>query len=221
MGRSIIGFAGIALMLAAAVVIAEESSPNQPFPGRYRLVGDAARLLAGDKIAIEMFASPGCAQCFLFHREMKKSNRALGDDVSVSRVYVFHPDGGQAPVRLLLTARLAKPEREDQALAALFDAAFERKVSIEDDEVLAALAAAQGLGEAWKDAKLQTRVAAEMARLERRFAEMGGAPKTPLIVINGAVAVSPGYSKAQGDELPAILFATLDAVRVYRKAHGR
>jgi len=185
----------------------------KPFPGPYHLVGPVTDLSAGEKIVVEEYVTPLCAACFLFLRELK---RPLGDDVDVKYHYVFYPQEGREPIRLLILARLVKPAEEKKLLETLFDANFNKKAPINDPEVLAALAAAFGLDEQWQDADWQKKIEEAMQAMDRDFAAQGGPPKTPLLVINGAIKLSPGIAGVDGDELPEVLYRLLDDLRAYR-----
>jgi len=203
---------------ALATAAAEEKGSAKPFPGAYQLNGNPNQLLAGDKIVLEEYVTPLCSHCYIFFRELKKP---LGADVEVRHNYVFLSDKGQEPVRLLMLARLAKPEVENELLVGLFDASFVQKVSIENEDVLSAIADKYGLGAQWKDAGWRAKVDAAMAKLSRKYEKMGGPPKTPLLVINDTIALSPGISGVQGDGLPQVLDDVLNQVRAYRQAHKK
>lgn len=204
--------------LVGAVVGLAFAADDKPFPGKYELIGDASALAAGDKIVVEEFVTPLCAQCFLYHRELKAG---YGDDVEVKYTYVFHGDDGIEPVRLLLLARLANPAVEEKLLKVLFDANFEKKAPIKDDDVLGALAAANGLGAQWSDPAWKAKVDGEIKKIQARFDKMGSPPKTPRIEINGVIATSPGIAGCQGDELTPVVLDIVKNVRAYRKGHGK
>lgn len=214
MKKMTLGVIGVLLL----VNLTSGAEEDKPFPGAYHLVGSAADLLAGDKIVIEEYISPLCAACFLFFREMKQP---LGDDVEVKYQYVFYPNEGREPIRLLILAHLVKPTVEKELLVSLFDANFNKKAPINDSEVLGALANLFGLADQWNDAAWQQKVEATMQDMDKDFADRGGPPKTPQLVINGAIVTSPGIAGVDGDELPAILQKLLDDLRAYRKEHKK
>ncbi|MDP8223531.1 MAG: hypothetical protein P9L99_09235 [Candidatus Lernaella stagnicola] len=210
--RYIVVLAVFVSLAFATLLWAESLEP--PFSGCYQIKGELAKLRGGDKITLTEWVTPICSQCFLFHRELK--NKPLGDDVEVKYEFVFHPDKGKPPVRLLLLTRLVKPELEKKMLETLFNAAFEQKVSVEDEEILGAIAASLGLGEAWADPSWQKKVDVEMKNLEAAYQKLGGPPKTPLLVINDALHMSPGICNVLGSEMPDKLHEVLDGLRAYR-----
>jgi hypothetical protein len=206
-------FLAAVLVLGFALLVTGAGEAKSPFETCHQMRGELSQLAVGDKIKVVEYVTPLCAQCFLFHRENKKP---YGPDVEVEYRYVFFPDRGKSPVRLMLLTKLAAPELEAKMLETLFDASFVKKVPVEDEEVLGAIAAANGLGDQWNDPAWQKKVDVEMEKLKADFATLGGPPKTPTIVFGGVVATSPGICGVQGDEMPAKVHGLLDEVRAWR-----
>lgn len=209
------------MILAAAVALVVGAvgtilAADLPFPGRYQLTGDPAKLLRGEKILVEDFLSPLCPNCYLYHKNAKP----LGDDVETKLFYVFAPDHGERTVRLLMIARDQGAEVERKTLAALFAARFEQQVNTEDEDVLDAIAGSLGLGEAWAAKKNAPETDKKMKDMAATVAARE-VERTPRVMVQGVVQISPAISNCTGDELPAVVQEVLQNLRQYRKAHGR
>jgi len=199
------------VFLALAVWTAAE---EPPFPGRYMLIGNAAELLRGETLLVEDFLSPVCPQCYLYW----KNHKALGADVQEKTIFVFQPDHGERPVRLMLIAREQGAEAEAKTLKALFEARFEQQVNTDDEDVLDALAESLGLGAVWKAKKNSAELDRKMKELAKMLAERG-VERTPRIVVQHVLALSPGICACTGDQLPDMLLEVLRNLRQYRQAH--
>lgn len=187
---------------------------DQPFPGKYRMVGEAADLLAGEKILVEDFLSPICSNCYLYW----KNSKPLGDDVELKVGYVFAGTHGELPVRLLLVAREQGSDAEVKMLKTLFNAKFVHKVNTEDPEIIDGIAASMGLGDVWQKKKDSPELKAEMAKLAEYLQERG-VEKAPRIFIQKAILVSTGTCGCYGDGLPPVVEEVLANLRQYRQAH--
>ncbi len=209
-----------AIVMAAAVLLSATVlvllAAELPFPGRYQLNGDAAQLLRGGKILVEDFLSPLCPNCYLYHKNAKP----LGDDVETKLFYVFAPDHGERTVRLLMIARDQGADVERKTLTALFAARFEQQVNTEDEDVLDAVAGSLGLGEVWAAKKNAPETDKKMKDMAATVA-VRGVERTPRVVVQGVIDISPAISSCTGDELPGVLQEVLQNLRQYRKANGR
>jgi predicted DsbA family dithiol-disulfide isomerase len=157
--------------------------------------------------------SPVCGTCYLFW----KNRKPWGEDVEFRTHYVCDEDHGGLPVRLLIVARAQGGEVEAKTLNALFSARFEAKVNTEDEDIVDALAASLGFGEAW----LRLKRAPETERQFRAMVKSRqdrGVERAPHFIINQAIVVSGGTCRCTGDELPAVLADVLQKLRAYRAA---
>ncbi|NLH49629.1 MAG: hypothetical protein GX444_13660 [Myxococcales bacterium] len=200
----------VLLISLGALAIAAE----KPFAGGYLLLGDAAALSKGDKIVVEEFVSPSCANCYLFW----KNRKPLGDDVELKIHYLFDKDHGERPVRLMLVARDLGPETEEKTLTAIFAAQFESKANVEDEDVLDALAGSLGFGDAWQAKKNSPEMNKRIQDLAA-FLVARGVDRGPRLIVQGVLSISTGTCQCQGDELPGAVNGLLDKVRQYRKEH--
>lgn len=200
----------VLLFFLGALAIAGE----KPFAGGYLLLGDTAALSKGDKIVVEEFVSPSCANCYLFW----KNRKPLGDDIELRIHYVFEERHGERPVRFMLAARDQGPETEEKALTALYAAQFESKANIEDEDILDALAGSLGFGDAWLAKKNSPAMDQRMRELAA-FLAARGVDRGPRLIVQQVVSISAGTCQCQGDELPGVVRDILDKIRQYRREH--
>lgn len=203
--------AAMVSLLAWGAVAAEK-----PFEGPYMMMGEEADLIAGGKIIVEDFLSPTCPNCYL----LWKNRKPFGADVELKTYYVFRGDHGMLPTKLLLVARSLGAETEEKALAMLFDAAFVQKVNIEDEEVLDALAGALGIAEAWQSKKNSAELTKSMDELQKLLTDRG-IERTPRIIIQKALVLTPRSSGVSADKLPDAINEVLDGLRKYRETHKK
>ena len=202
------------IVLAALLTGALATAAEKPFAGGYLLLGDAAALSNGDKIVVDEYVSPICANCYLFW----KNRQPLGDDVDLKIHYVFEERHGERPVRFMLAARDQGPETEEKALTALYAAQFESKANVEDEEILDALAGTLGFGDAWLTKKNSPAMDQRMRELAA-FLAARGVDRGPRLIVQQVVSISAGTCQCQGDELPGVVRGILDQVRQYRREH--
>jgi len=189
---------------------------EKPFEGPYMMMGETADLLTGDKIVVEEFISPTCPNCYL----LWKNRQPFAADVEHKIVYVFQADHAVLPTKLLLVARGLGAPTEEKALAMLFDAAFVQKVNIEDEEIVDALAGALGIADAWQSKKNSPELKKKMDELLAYLNEQG-VERTPRIVIQKALVLTPRSSGVTAEYLPKAIKETIDGLRAYRQANKK
>jgi len=206
----------LVVSMLAVVAFAQEAKERPPFEGKYLLRGEAADLLKGDRIVVEEFISPVCNHCYLY----RKNGKPYGDDLKLVRFYVVDRARGKLAAKLLLIARDTKPELEEKLLDALFDAYFEKKVNVDDGQVISAIAASVGLDKAWSERK-------DDPEFDKRLKEADelrikrGVWQTPSIVIQEVLVLNPGFAECTSDELPDSVVDILNKVREYREKNKK
>ncbi|HPQ69705.1 MAG TPA: hypothetical protein PKW95_11300 [bacterium] len=205
-----------AFVVLTAFAVWNVAAAEKPFEGPYMMMGETADLLAGEKIVVEEFISPTCPNCYL----LWKNRQPPAADVELKTYYVYQADHAVLPTRLLLVARDLGAETEEKTLAMLFDAAFVQKVNIEDEEIIDALAGALGIADAWQSKKNSTELKKKMDELLAYLTEQG-VERTPRIVIQKALVLTPRSSGVTAENLPKAIKETIDGLRAYRQANKK
>ena len=177
-----------AFLLAVACVGALSLPAAAQIEGDYERIGPVPKPRSHDVVLFEEYLNFTCPHCNSFREQAGPLFRKHGKRLQVVHIPILFRGQNDAAPRLFYVAQ--KEGKEEEIMAALFDATFKYGVNINDPAVVNYLARSAGVGEAyqrnfnaaWVNAKLQE--AAQKA-------DQAGITATPTVILQGSLRLLP------------------------------
>lgn len=212
-------YAGLALLVIAALVIyssspATETPPEKlPAAGKYVKLNKPSAYEPG-KVKITEFLKFNCGHCYTLNQQLPTLKKKYGDNLSITYKPMLWRSVPQDQAfrksieAYILAERMGKGEEMKDAL---FKALFVDKKDLSSEIVLGDIAKSAGLGEDFS-AALKKGDARDEAEANIRLAESFQVDETPTIIINGNLKVTPTLTNEDMDAMAGNIDAIISSL---------
>ncbi|MFZ2410446.1 MAG: thioredoxin domain-containing protein [Candidatus Methanoperedens sp.] len=188
-------YAGLALLVIAALVIYFSSPATETAAGKYVKLNKPSTYEPG-KVKITEFLKFNCGHCYTLNPKLPALKKKYGDKLEITyKPMLWRSMPQDQAFRKSIEAYILaeRMEKGGEMKDALFKAMFVDKKDLSSEIVLGDIAKSIGLGEDFS-AALKRGDAMDEAEANIRLAESFQVDETPTIIINGNLKVTPSLT---------------------------